>query len=133
MELQQSRRNVGGRPAKEEHERSSVKLNCWVTTQEKELIWGEYLKVKAGKRLAFAVYLKQKLLSKRAVAPTKTDDLLLTILINLQERGRQLEQISKTIQYEAIQEHTDLTEKITAELKAIEETLTRISQWLYES
>lgn len=133
VELQQSQRNVGGRPAKKEHERASVKLNCWVTTQEKELLWGEYLKMKAGRRLAFAVYLKQKLLAKRSTSTTKTDDLLLTILINLQERGRQLEYISKTIQSEAVPDNADVTGEIRVELKAIEETLTRISEWLYES
>lgn len=134
MEPQKSSGNKGGRPPKEEENKASVKLNCWVTIRENEQLLSEFRRVKAGKRLAFAGYLKQKLFQDRSINPTKTNELLLTILINLQDRGRQLDDISKHLTAEKGSViTTDITESIRLELAAIQETLTQISQWLYES
>lgn len=134
VEPQKTPRNKGGRPPKEEQDKASVKLNCWVTIQENEQLLSEFSRVKAGKRLAFAGYLKQKLFQERGTAHTKTNELLLTILINLQDRGRQLDDISKHLTAEKGSiETTGVAETIRLELVGIQETLTQISQWLYES
>ncbi|WP_077923876.1 hypothetical protein [Spirosoma sp. 209] len=134
VEPQKTSRNKGGRPPKEEQNKASVKLNCWVTIRENEQLQLEFSRVKAGKRLAFAGYLKQKLFQERGTTPTKTNELLLTILINLQDRGRQLDDISKHVTAaKGSVETTEITDSIRLELAAIQEILTQISQWLYES
>lgn len=134
VELLKTSRNRGGRPPKEEQNKASVKLNCWVTIRENEQLLSEFSRVKAGKRLAFAAYMKQKLFQERTTTPTKTNEVLLTILINLQDRGRQLDDISKHLKAEkGSVETTEIKESIRLQLAAIQETLTQISQWLYES
>lgn len=133
MELQESKRNKGGRPVKQEAEKATIKLNCWVTYTQNEQIQSDYVRAKAGTKLSFAAYLKQKLLSKWGVARLKTDELLLTVLINLQERGRQLDSISQDIASENGDVSKELDQRITEELAAIQNTLTSISRWLYKS
>lgn len=133
MEVQKSTLSKVGRPRKEEQERASVKLNCWVTIGEDEQLRSEYRRAKAGKQLAFAGYLKQKLLREGAITTTKTNELLLIILINLQDRGRQLDEITKQLSKKDGGEAAQIIKTITVELAAIQETLTDISRWLYES
>jgi len=133
VSVQESTSNKGGRPRKGEQERATVKLNCWVTTGESERIRSEYSKATAGKQLPFASYLKKKLLLERAVTTTKTNELLLTVLLNLKERGRQLEEIGKHLTQADGINSAELSRRITDELAAIQEMLTNLSQWLYES
>ena len=133
MEILEPRRNTGGRPAKSAEERATIKLNCWVTSSQHEQLQSDFRRVQAGTKLSFAAYLKQKLLSKATVARPKTDELLLTVLINLQERGRQLDLISRKIASENGGVVEETNQRITEELTAIQETLTNISRWLYES
>lgn len=131
--MQKSTTYKGGRPPKEEQDRASIKLNCWVTIGENEQLRSEYGRVIAGRKLPFANYLKQKLLQQKVVTPTKTNEILLTILINLQDRGRQLDEIKKQLSTGEGLEGAEIAEMISVELVAIQETLTRVSQWLYES
>lgn len=134
MEQQKSPGNKGGRPSKNKEDRASVKLNCWVTSRESEQLWSEFKLAKAGKRIPFASYLKEKLFRKGALPPAKSNELLLTILINLQERGRQLEAISEHLtSAQNSVETAEVNQRVSLELKAIQETLTHISRWLYES
>ena len=134
VETQQSTQNKGGRPPKEETERAIVKLNCWITAPEKERLNAEFVRAKGGSRLCFAAFLKSKLLNSRAINTHKETDLLLTMLISLQERGRQLSAIQEQLATDPSSEKGDgLTEKLTTELAAIQATLTQLSTWLYDS
>lgn len=104
-----------------------------MTIGENKQLRAEYSHVIAGKKIPFANYLKQKLLQQRVATPTKTNEILLTILINLQDRGRQLDEIKKQLSTAEGAEGAEIAENISVELVAIQKTLTRISQWLYES
>lgn len=110
-----------------------MKLNCWVTVGENEQLRSEHGRAKAGRRLTFSGYLKQKLLQNRIGKPSKTNEILLTILINLQDRSRQLDEIAAQLSKKDGIDTAEITKNITIELASIRETLTRISQWLYES
>jgi len=133
VNVQKSTTHKGGRPPKDEQERASVKLNCWVTIAENEQLRFEYGRARAGKRLAFSSYLKQKLLQERTVKPSKTNEIPLTILINLQDRSRQLDEIATQLSKKDGIEAVEISKTIRVELTAIQDTLTNISQWLYES
>lgn len=134
VETQQSTQNKGGRPPKEAKERATVKLNCWITTPEKERLNAEFVRAKGASQLCFAAFLKSKLLNSRAISTHKETDLLLTMLISLQERGRQLSAIQAQLNTDPLSEKRDeLTGKLTTELAAIQETLTQLSTWLYDS
>ena len=134
VETQQSTQNKGGRPPKEATERAIVKLNCWITTPEKERLNAEFIRVKGASQLCFAAFLKSKLFNSRVSSIHKETDLLLTMLISLQERGRQLSAIQEQLDTETSSEKGDeLTGKLTTELAAIQQTLTQLSTWLYDS
>ncbi|MCX6212801.1 hypothetical protein [Spirosoma sp.] len=126
-------RNKGGRPAKIDSEKSTVKLNCWVTPVEYSRIQARYLQTKAGKKLPFAQFLKQVLLSEKQTKGLKPDELLLTIIINLQERGRQLQVITDLIEERKESDQSKVKTKISEELLKIQTTIEQITTWLYES
>ena len=124
----------GGRPPKIDSERSTIKLNCWVTPVENRQIQAKYEQTKAGSKLAFAQFLKQILLSDKQSRGPKPDELLLTIIINLQERGRQLQLIAEIIGEDRKEEAQSIVvNKLSEELFRIQETIERITAWLYES
>ena len=133
VDIREPRRNIGGRPAKLEEEKATIKLNCWVTRSQHEQLQLDYVRVKAGIKLSFAAYLKQKLLNKATVTRSKTDELILTLLINLQERGQQLDTISQKIEAKNGAVEIETSQRVAEEIAAIQETLTNISRWLYES
>jgi hypothetical protein len=133
VELQKSKKNLGGRPPKPEHEKATAKIICWVTVKEKDQLQVEYDKMKAGRCLAFATFLKQKLFEIKAVSAPKEKELLLTILINLQDRGRQLSGISDKITTKDEGNSNEVRQAILAQLGSIQEMLTKLSTWLYES
>jgi hypothetical protein len=134
MNTEQKKADRGGRPPKPISERATQKINCWVTVQEKEQLQAEYGQLKAGGQLVFATYLKLKLLNPAAVTPGKPAELLVRLLIGLQDQRRQLDTIDGQLQR---LEKTDLTVEISGDIRvqlaSIQETLTLISAWLYES
>ncbi|XWW48646.1 hypothetical protein JYG30_25050 (plasmid) [Fibrella sp. USSR17] len=111
-----------------------MKLNCWVTPIENSQIQAKYVQTKAGRKLAFAQFLKQTLLSDKQSRGPKPDELLLTIIINLQERGRQLQLISEIIEEEQKEKaQPTVVNKLNEELLRIQKTIEQITTWLYES
>ena len=111
-----------------------MKLNCWITAPEKERLNTEFVRVKGASQLCFAAFLKSKLLNSWVVSIHKKTDLLLTMLISLQERGRQLSAIQEQLATDPSSKKGDeLIGKLTTELAAIQETLTQLSTWLYDS
>ncbi|MEZ0487615.1 hypothetical protein [Fibrella aquatica] len=134
MENRKTGQRRGGRPPKIDSERSTIKLNCWVTPVENSQIQAKYVQTKAGSKLAFAQFLKQILLSDKQSRGPKPDELLLTIIINLQERGRQLQLISEIIEEEQKEEaQPTVVNKLNEELLRIQKTIEQITTWLYES
>lgn len=134
VENQKKTASRGGRPAKEEHERASVKLNCWVTPLEFSHLQTQYKQAKAGGKLAFAQFMKQILLAKKQRVGPKTDELLLSLVIKLQERGRQLEAIKALLGGKPDEcESRQAILKVGEELEKIRQVITQITKWLYES
>ncbi|NID13407.1 hypothetical protein F7231_24775 [Fibrella aestuarina] len=111
-----------------------MKLNCWVTPVENSVIQAKYVQRKAGSKIAFAHFLKEILLSDKQSRGPKPDELLLTIIINLQERGRQLQRIYEIIEEEQKEEaQPTVVNKLNEELLRIQKTIEQITTWLYES
>jgi hypothetical protein len=134
VDSKRSNGNRGGRPHKKEEERATIKLNCWVTPNENRQLQAEYLQIKAGKKLVFAHFLKQVLLAKKQTNGPKPDELLLTLIINLQDRGRELEAIKDLLNGQQQSCSCEkINGKISNELEKIQETITQIATWLYES
>lgn len=135
MKVEQSKtgKGRGGRPAKIESERSTIKLNCWVTPIENGQLQARYTQGRAGKKLAFAQFLKQILFSEKPTKGPKPDELLLTIIINLQERGHQLKRIADLIEERKKEDRSEISSKIDQELVRIQKTIEQITTWLYES
>ena len=126
--------NRGGRPVKEERERATIKLNCWVTPIQNSQLQTQYIQAKAGGKLAFAQFLKQILLTERQRSGSKKDELLLTTIINLQERGRQLEAIDAQLASKLNEcDYGEIKPKIFDELEKISQVITQVTTWLYES
>ncbi|HEY0108812.1 MAG TPA: hypothetical protein VGB67_04235 [Fibrella sp.] len=105
-----------------------------MTPDENRQLQAEYLQVKAGKKLVFAHFLKKVLLAKKQTSGPKPDELLLTLIINLQDRGRELEAIKDLLNGQQQScSGKKINDKISDELVKIQETITQIATWLYES
>ena len=105
-----------------------------MTPDENSQLQAEYLQVKAGKKLVFAHFLKQVLLAKKQTKEPKSDELLLTLIINLQDRGRELEAIKDLLNGQQQScSGKKINDKISDELEKIQETITQLATWLYES
>jgi len=131
---QTTQKNKGGRPPKAEKDRATIKLNCWVTPEENIQLQTEYTLAQAGKKLTFSQFIKQNLLVQKLNTNPKKEELLLTIIINLQEEVRQLEDVKALLEAQPEEDsRKKIHQRIEQELVRIEETITQITRWLYES
>lgn len=134
MTKQATQINKGGRPPKAEKDRATIKLNCWVTPEENLRLQTEYTLAKAGKKLTFSQFIKQILLDQKLNLRLKKEELLLTIIINLQEEGRQLDDVKALLEAQLEEDsRKKIHHRIEQELVRIQETITQITRWLYES
>lgn len=128
------KKGKGGRPPKQVNERATIKLNCWVTEQENQQLQAAYRIMKAGGKLTFAAYLKQILLTSKSSRIPKKEECLLMILINLQDRGRQLERILKILERQKESVEFSSQAQAVGEISGqLQTALTEITTWLYES